>query len=648
MRGAGTVRLKAMGPLAWAAMLAAPATGWAAPADERFDLALAGDLDRLSIEDLGEIEITSVSRRPERIADAPSAVYVITSDDVRRSGHLSLPEALRLAPSLHVARIDALDYSITPRGFGGFEAANKLLVMIDGRSVYNPLFGGVDWDQQHVMLDDLDRIEVVSGPGGALWGANAVNGAVNVISRSSHDTQGLLFAGAAGTLDSDVRLRYGRSLGGGGAFRVYGSGYKRGDLNTAAGANAQDGWDGYQLGLRTDWRGASDTLTLQGETHDNSIDQSLGASSGYVRGAHVLGRWTHDFGGAGHLEVQAYYDRIRREARLIQDALDTYDIEFQHSFTFGGGRHRIVWGGGYRMGKDKFLPLTTAQLLDPGSRKVSIANVFMQDEIAIRPDLSLILGLKLEDNSYTRREPMPSVRLAWRPQEGQLVWGAISRAVRNPSRIERDFAIPGVVVPGFFGSEKLIAYEAGYRTQMSGRASFSASVFYNDYDDLRTNDFSAPATFPLHVGNTMVGQTYGAEVWGTWDVAPWWRLSAGGTWLGKAFKLKPGSLDVARFEAAGVDPDAWIKARSQFQLSRELALDVNVRAYNDVPPSRASGYLGADSYADLDARLAWRVNGALELALVGQNLLHRQHEEASETRRTHVPRSAYVSLRWAY
>jgi len=605
-----------------------------------------GDLSRLSIDDLADFEITSVSRRAQPIALAPSAVYVITNEDIAHSGHRTLPEALRLAPNLYVARIDALDYSITPRGFAGFESANKLLVLIDGRSVYSQLYSGVDWDQQHVLLDDVNRIEVISGPGGALWGANAVNGVVNVTTRSSFDTQGWLAAGSAGTLDSDVRLRYGGRLGQSAAFRVYGTGYRRGDLRAADGSRANDGWQGYQLGGRADWSSGASAFTLQGGLHDNAIDQSLGVSSGYVRGANVIGRWSRDFADGGRLEVQAYYDRVEREARLIYDSLDTYDIEFQHDFSLNEGFHRIVWGGGYRVGRDSFRPLIFDQLLDPGSRTVSIANLFVQDEVAIAENLSLIAGLKLEQSSYTGLEAMPSLRLAWRHAEGRLAWAAVSRAVRNPSRIERDFFIAGVVEPGFFEAERLIAYEAGYRAMLLSRATLSVSLFYNDYDKLRTNDLSPPGGLPIRVANTMVGRTYGAEVWGTLDVTDWWRISAGGAYLRKAFQLKPGSLDVTRFKAAGVDPDGWVKVRSQFELAPNLQLNLHARFIDDVPVAQASGYVGAPGYAELDARLAWRPRPGLELSVVGSNLLHKQHPEASETRRAEVPRSIYVGLRW--
>lgn len=299
------------------------------------------------------------------------------------------------------------------------------------------------------------------------------------------------------------------------------------------------------------------------------------------------------------------------------------------------------------MNRDEFSPLTGPQLLDPGSRTVTIANIFVQDEVALSANLALILGVKVEQNSYTKLEAMPSARLAWRSSNGHLLWAAVSRAVRNPSRVERDFAIPGVVVPGFFQSEKLIAYEAGYRSVLLGRVSFSASIFYNDYDDLRTNDFDRPFSLPIRVGNTMVGETYGAEIWGAVDITDRWRVSGGATYLGKDFKLKPGSLDVAGFEAAGVDPDGWLKLRSQLQLTPNLELDLRARAVDDVPVPRASGYRGADGFVDMDVRLAWRARPDLEFSINAFNILHRQHEEASEARRSQIPRSLYVGVRWA-
>jgi iron complex outermembrane receptor protein len=602
-------------------------------------------LGQLSLEELSEISVTSVAKRPEPIAQAPSSIYVITSEDIRRSGANSLPEILRQAPNLEVNRIDALDYSITARGFSGFEAANKLLVLIDGRSAYTPLFSGVDWDQQHTLLEDIDHIEVISGPGGALWGANAVNGVVNVTTKSAFDTRGGLVALNPGTFDSDVRARFGGQLRDDLAGRVYATAFRRGSLKTAAGDSGHDGWDGLQAGFRLDYAGGRNALTLQGDAHDDILDQSLGLS-GYARGHNLLGRWTRQGRGGSELQVQAYYDDSDREARLVHDSLTTWDLQAQHSFSIAG-RHQIVWGGGYRILEDQFRTLFEPQLLSPPERTTQIANLFVQDETALTSNLVLTLGVKLEHNTYTRSEWMPNVRLAWRAHDGALFWAAVSRAIRNPSRIERDFTIAGLVEPGRMGSEKLIAYEAGYRGRIGSRANLSVSAFYNDYDELRTNDLAAPGRLPIHVGNTMEGETYGVEAWADFDVTPWWRLSAGGTWLGKDVRLKPGSLDMAQFEAAGLDPDAWVKLRSQMRLGRNLDLDLNLRAYDDVPTSPIADYVGADGYLEANARLAWRVAEGIELSITGQNLLHDHHPEAPERRRLEIPRSVQVGLRWA-
>jgi iron complex outermembrane receptor protein len=604
---------------------------------------LAPDLDAFSIEELGQIQITSVSKRPEAIGQAASAAYVITNEDIERSGALTLPEALRLAPNLEVMRIDALDYSISARGFSGFEAANKLLVMIDGRSVYTPLYSGVDWDQHHLLFDDVDRIEVVSGPGGALWGANAVNGVINVSTRPAQDTLGALASLTGGTLDSDLRLRYGAKLGRKAAFRVYATAYKRGEMEKPSGVGANDDWDGVQGGFRGDWQGGADNVTLQGDYAKNRLDESLGLA-GYVRGGNVLGRWDHSFSDRGQFQVQAYYDKIEREARLVHDSVETADIQIQHAVQFGD-RHQVVLGGGYRHISDDFHTLFGVKLLDPEQRKSSISNVFAQDEIALRRDVALTIGLKVENNSYTGAEAMPNLRLAWRPDERHTLWAAVSRSVRNPSRVERDFSIPGVVTGGYFDAEDLIAYEAGYRGQPVANGSVSVSVYYNDYDRLRTNE-AASATTPAFVGNTMEGRVIGAEVWGDYALTPWWRIRVGASVLDKHFKLKAGSRDTALLEAGGADPDGWVNLRSQMRLGEHLNLDVNLRGYGAIPKLAAGGYVGAPAYAEAQARLAWKITPGVELSVTGANLLHERHAEASETRRLEIPRNFAVGLRW--
>lgn len=602
-------------------------------------------LGALSLEELSEIRVTSVSKRPEPLGQAAASIYLITNEQILRSGAMSLPEALRLAPNLSVMRIDALDYSITARGFAGFESANKLLVMVDGRSVYTPLFSGVDWDQHHVLLEDIERIEVVSGPGGVLWGANAVNGVVSVATKSALDTVGVLAAANAGTLDRDVRARIGWGLGTAGAVRIYGTAFKRGDLETAAGEAANDGWTGLQGGFRADFAWGGDAFTLQGDLQDADIDESLGVP-GYVRGGNLLGRWTRRWSEQLSTEVQAYYDDIRREARLVHDEQRTWDIEAQAAWSLG--RHNLVLGGGYRLMKDEFRTLSEPQLLSPPRRKTEIANVFVQDEIALTSNLLLTLGLKAEENSYTELEWLPQARLGWRASDRQFFWAAVSRALRNPSRIERDFTFAGLVVPGQMGSEKLVAWEAGWRGRLTNRASASVSLFYHDYDDLRTNELSPPPPggLPIYVSNGLAAEVWGVEAWTDLRLTETWRLSLGGAWLGKDLEIKPGRLDVSNFESGGADPDYWVKLNAHADLTPRLTLDVSLRAYGEVPRLNINQYVGADAYAEAGVRLAWRARDDLELYLVGQDLLHDRHAEASEARRSEVPRRVSVGFRW--
>lgn len=600
------------------------------------------DLGRLSIDELAQLEVSSVAKRAEPLSGAAAAVYVINADALSRSAAGSLPEALRLAPQLEITRIDALDYSITARGFGGFQSANKLLVLIDGRSVYTPLFSGVDWDQHHVLLEDVDRIEVVGGPGGTLWGANAVNGVISVRSKSAYDTQGWMVRARGGDQDDDVAVRYGGEFGSG-AFRAYATAFRRADLETAAGADAGDGWDSVQGGFRYDWAGDRNAFTLQGDAHDGGIDRSAGLE-GFVRGQNLLGRWTRRLGQTSSVEVQAYFDHFAREARLIHDELTTWDVQAQANFDWRA--HQVVVGGGVRRQEDDFRTLSEPQLLSPPERTTTIGNVFVQDDVQLRPDLTLTLGLKLETNSYTRAEWMPNLRLAWRVNERQLLWGAVSRAIRNPSRIERDFQIPGLVEPGHMGSEKVIAYELGYRGRITDRANVSVNLFYNDYDELRTNNLTPPGVPPIFVGNTMAGETYGVEAWADVDLASWWRLSLGGTRLERNFRTTGGTTDLAAFRSAGEDPPYWLKARSSIQLSEAVSLDVALRRYGEIPDAPSAELVGVAAYTEAEVRLGWRVREDLELWVEGGNLLHERHAEAIENRRSEIPRSISVGLRW--
>jgi iron complex outermembrane receptor protein len=618
-----------------------------APALAQEMAAAAGDFGGLSIEQLANLEVTSVSRRAEPLREAPAAVYVITHEDIERSGALSLPEALRLAPNLQVARVDAGGYGITANGFNHSSAtANKLQVLIDGRSVYTPLFSGVFWDEQNVLLDDVDRIEVISGPGGTLWGANAVNGVINVITRSAHETAGGSLTVGGGSYDQDIALRYGVRLGDNGALKVYGLGSRNGPSESASGADARDKNDNTQFGFRGDWDTASSTITFQGDYYHGDGERPLGvATAPKISGGNLLGRWTRRFGDDSNLMVQAYYDRTERfTSSRIQAVVDTYAVDAQYNFALGR-RHSFVVGGGYRLTDDEFLHPPGTSFLDPAERKLDLWQAFGQDTISLADDLDLIAGLKIERNDYTGVEYMPNLVLSWRATEKATLWASASRAVRTPSRFDRDLINPGLIAGGpNFQSEYLTAYEIGYRGTPSSAFSLSVSAFYNDYDELRTLEGTTPVNFPLVIANGMHGKTYGVQAWGALAVSDAWRLSAGYSKLDKELALDPGSRDVFGVQFAGNDPDSQFSVRSSTNFGRHVEMDLALRGVGALPSP------AVPSYVEVDARLGLRLTDALALSVSGYNLADKRHLEFAGTSapRTYIPRSFYVSTRWRF
>ncbi|CAN5595864.1 TonB-dependent receptor [soil metagenome] len=607
------------------------------------------DLTKLSLEQLGQLKVTSVSRRPEALRDAAASIYVITREDILSSGVQVLPEALRLAPNLSVGRVDAMDYGITARGMGGFESSNKLLVMIDGRSVYSPFFAGVEWSQQLVQLADLDRIEVVSGPGGALWGANAVNGVVNIVSRSSAGTQGVMFNAVAGSVDSSANLRYGGRLGDSGTYRVFGGAYQRGDLRGVDGAAADDGYDGHQIGFRTDWSLGQATLTLQGDSSETAVDLVTGTPGperGYADDRNLLGRWEQRFSDQSVLTVQAYYDRYARKARGIYDSVETGDVSVQYAFSLGP--HRLVVGGGHRVWRDDFANYVNAFVLDPPSRQLHLSNLFVQDQIDLRDDLTLTLGVKGENGAFTGTQWMPSARLRWRISDRAAVWGAVSRAVRNPSRQDRELVYPRLLAAGDAQPEVLLAYELGYRGQPNARASLNVTLFYHDYDDVLSAEAGAVTVLPLAFTNGLAGRTYGLEAWSDVDVTSRWRLSGGLTLLGSDFHAKTGHQDLSQLAAVGADPTLRASVRSHAQLTDRLALDLDLRRVGRIEDALPGGLEAMSAFTQADARLAWQVFDRVELSVAGFDLLSRQHADAPETRRNEVGRRVQAGLRWTW
>ena len=620
-------------------LLLTPCLAYAAPAEQMVDFS------NMSIEELANIEISSVSKKKESLSDATAAVFVITQEDIRRSGYTSLPEVLRLAPNLQVARVDSSQYAITARGFND-TLTNQLLVLIDGRTVYTPLFSGVFWDAQDVMLQDVERIEVISGPGGTLWGSNAVNGVINIITRSAAETQGTLVSAGAGTEERGAAARYGSKLGENTAFRVYAKGFERDATERSDGSDRHDRWGRQQAGFRLDSAISADKLTVQGDLYDGESDKLIGRDRSYS-GINLLGRWTHALGGDDSLQVQAYFDRTRQDnPNVFKQQLDTYDLDVQHRFRLGKNQD-IVWGGGYRMMEDH-VTSTPALAFRPERRSLRLANIFAQDSIALSEALKLTLGVKFEHNSYTGTETQPSARIAWKPNEKSLLWSAVSRSVRTPSRIDTEFFIPGqapflLVGNKNFDSEELIAYEVGYRADVTKKLSYSVSTFYNDYDKLRSIELSPNGTLPFRTGNKLRGNTYGVELWGNYRINDWWRLSTGYNYFKKELELASDSTDTLTLDALRTDPRYQFSLRSSMNLPHNTELDLTFRSV---------GSLSADdvpSYSELDARLGWKVVKNVSLSVTGYNLLDRQHPEFDALpNRSEFRRSVYMEVTWQY
>jgi iron complex outermembrane receptor protein len=604
------------------------------------------DLRQMSIDELASMAVTSVSRRAEPLLAAPAAIYVITAEDIRRSGVTSLPEALRLAPNLQVTRMDALGYAISARGFNATDASNKLLVLIDGRTVYSPLHSGVFWDAQNVMLADVERIEVVSGPGGTLWGANAVNGVINIITRPVSDVRGGYVSVNVGNVDRDVNLRYGVRASDALAFRLYLEGFERGNSLNVDGTDHADEWNRYQGGFGAEWNGSSDAFAVRAEryeSHVTGVEDLVPDLNSEISGHHVLGWWRHTFADGSLLRVQAYYDATYRDQKpVLEEDVATWDLELEHSFGLGDV-HRIVWGAGFRNIDDRFENLGAFVVANPESGR-TLGSVFLQDELAVSDALSLTTGIKVEKHTYTDFEYMPNARLAWRPSETTLWWAAVSRAVRTPSRIDRELELPGVLIPSPDAvSEKLVAYEAGYRAQPATDVVVSVSAFLNDYGDLRTTELSPGQTLPAFLSHGLEGFTYGVELSGRVGITDWWRLSGGVTAFEKDLELDPGVIDISNLAAAGNDPSHQLSLRSLMNPLPRLDLDVGVREVGELSTPEVPGYV------ELDARVAWHLLDGLEISAAAFNLLHESHPEggAADTRHE-IRRSFSAGLSWSF
>src|SRR5882757_1704751 len=641
------------------------------------------DVTAMSMEDLMNMQVTSVSKRSQKVADAPAAIFVITQDDIRRSGATSIPEALRLAPGLEVARIDQNKWAIGSRGFNG-RFDNKLLVLIDGRSVYTPLFSGVYWNVEDVMLEDVDRIEVIRGPGATLWGANAVDGVINVITKKAKSTQAAVVTAGAGTEERAAGgVRYGGKLGDNTYYRAYTKYFDWGPSAYPSGMTAHDGWDALRGGFRADWTPAgANSLTLQGDIYRTRFDETLTVASlsapysntflndGKYSGGNILGRWNHTSEGSS-MSLQMYYDNTSiTDHSLFGDHQNIFDIDFQHAFHVGDSQ-QFVWGLGYRSIRDKNNPSFTVSL-QPNQVTLNQFSTFLQDEISLVDNrLQITLGSKFERNEFTGFEIQPNARLLWNLTPNQSIWTAVSRAVRTPALTEEGLRLNSQVIPPGapanptpfpavvavfgshqFNSEDLLAYELGYRVQAAKNLSLDISTFYNNYSNLRTAEPGAPfvegspaptdIVIPFVAGNKMSGGTYGVELFADWKVIPKWRLVGSYSYLQMDIHKNKDSQDPTADNPNGSSPRHQWYLRSSIDLPKHFEQDTTLRFVDQLPS------LNVPSYYSLDAHLGWRPVTSLELSIGGQNLLNNRHFEFMpdfvNTSPTVVKRSIFGSI----
>jgi iron complex outermembrane recepter protein len=604
------------------------------------------ELGRMSLEELANVEVTSVSKSAQSLSSAPGSIYVITREEILRTGVTSIPEALRLAPNMQVTQLTATEYSNGARGLAGApdlqNFSNKTLILIDGRSVYSPLFSGVVYDMQDVLMDDIDRIEVISGPGATLWGANAMNGVINIITRKAADTKGALIRLDAGDEEQGIGARYGGAIGDNGAFRVYAKWFDRGPSDFAGGASAKDDWSKWQAGFRTEFGAPDDMFTVQGDYQRASQNFLEDKGVGFT-GANVLGRWEHS--GLVSTRLQVYYDHVQRDhpPSGIEYQIDTIDFELQQSAELGK-RHHLIWGVGRR--SNDYNTVNNVLAFVPDHRTLELTNLFIQDNITLTEEFKLVAGIKLEDNIYSDWSVLPDLRLSWSPNDTTLFWLAGSQAIRSPTPFDTDvqeFVGGNLFLIGDegFDPERVTAYEIGYRGQPATTVSFSASVFYDEYKDLRSIELTPVTVLPLRWGNNIEGSAYGVEAWANLQVNSWWRLSPGYRSVHKRLEFSAEGSGLAGIGQAGNDPTSQYLLKSSMDF-RKFSVDALWRKVGDLPSPAQRGY------TELSARLGWRASERLEVAVKGFNLLDETHREYPDPQGREIRRSIMAELRYSY
>jgi iron complex outermembrane receptor protein len=630
---------------------------------------------QMSLEDLLNVEVYSVSRRPQELSDTAAAVYVLTQEDIRRSGAKNIPEALRMVPGLHVAQVTSNSWAISSRGFNS-DFADKMLVQMDGRTAYTPLFSGVYWDVQDTMIQDIERIEIIRGPGGSLWGANAVNGVINIITKKAQDTQGGALVVGSGVEEPFAgSFRYGGKMGETAFYRVYLKGFSRDASARPDGEPGADDWRSIRSGFRLDWgRQDGDSFTIQGDLYDGTTGVTTSIMSleppfmqlvddeSQLGGLNVIGRWTHAFSPNSETVLQVYYDRSRREEIDHTQVLNTYDLDFQHRLGIFR-RHELLWGLAYRRVDDQVDGTFTIRF-DPPERVTHLASAFVQDVMTFDDNRwQITLGAKLEDNSYTGLEVLPNARVRWNVVDRHSIWGGVSRSVRLPSRANRELtflsaAFPGpgplLNVVGIVGNEnvqadELLANELGYRFQASDRLGFGVTGFYYIYSNMITpidgqpelaGDPSNPYVFvPQLFANVMEGETYGLELSSTWSVVDRWRLSGWYAWFEPRLQIKDRSRPV--FDALD-QPEHQAHLRSYLDITKKLSVDALVYYVDTLAE--------VPSFVRFDANLTWRPIPTLEVIGGVRNLFDDQHLEFISKRaitlRREIERDVFVMIAW--
>jgi iron complex outermembrane receptor protein len=640
------------------------------------------DLAAKSIEDLMNMEVTSVSKKEQKLSRVAAAIFVITQEDIRRSGATNIPDLLRMVPGLDVAQVNSSTWAISSRGFND-EAANKLLVLIDGRTVYSPLFSGVFWDVQQVPPEIIDRIEVIRGPGAAVWAANAVNGVINITTKKASDVQGGVISGGGGTYDQGFgTAQFGGKLRTDTYYRAFMDAFNRNHLIGLVGQSGHDDWDVYRTGFRADSKlGSKDSITFQGDAYKGSEGEVVAAVTSFqppqpqilnlrqnLGGWDILSRWDRAISSTSQTTLQVYFDRTNRGDFTYGEGRNTFDVDFQHHIAWRN-RQDFVWGLGYRATSDDIRG-TIRVSFNPSSETDQLFSAFVQDEIAIIPrSLYFTVGARIEHNHFSGFGVQPNASLAWLVNDKNMFWGSVSRALRTPAR-DTEVRFNEAVFPGPNGlpavlsvltqgkeNENVLAEEIGYRTQLSTGLSLDLTAFYNSYTNLASAESGTPflefspapahLVLPINGANLLRGEGHGAEMALNWKPASRWTLSPGYSYLQLHLHRDPSSNDpFGPVTIEGSSPREQAQLRSHLELSSRWAWDASAYFVGRLPA------LQIPSHTRLDTGLTWRMAEKLSLSVVGQNLLRDHHLESNGRDQivvsSLVRRSAYAKFTWQF